>query len=242
MPRRLIVRFLGWGLLLGVAGCSRPALMTTAETASPRVARAQSEGEEADLSRRKPDTQGPGFRFPEDPGGVLLAKTLAPAGSLDPRAGHATRPQRQPPSPRLETLTMPLSASSATIVRLPERPRQPLQPRLITEETLGGFDQPTLPQVQTLPVGGRVRLSSPAASQPLPILGQSVPDRASLEDATQDAATAAALAAPLPRRTTPAPFLRLTLPDPYENRRPVGMAPLPEESGLRAGPLRPPKP
>jgi hypothetical protein len=100
------------------------------------------------------------------------------------------------------------------------------------------------PQAQVLPAGERTRVSSPDPDQPipLPILARPVPDRASLEDATTEASTAAALAGPLPRRTSPAPFLRLKLPEPYENRRPLSL-PLPEEDATpTAASPRTPKP
>lgn len=54
---------------------------------------------------------------------------------------------------------------------------------------------------------------------PLPILAQPAPDRASLDDPTRDASTAAAIAAPIPPRTRKAPFVKRTFPDPYERRR-----------------------
>jgi hypothetical protein len=50
-------------------------------------------------------------------------------------------------------------------------------------------------------------------------VGQPVSDRASLDDPTDDASSAAALSASIPARTTKAPFLKLTLPDPYDRRR-----------------------
>jgi hypothetical protein len=116
--------------------------------------------------------------------------------------------------------------------RLPaSTPSSPLRPRLILDETLGGFpDALILPQVPDFPDAGRVRVPSRDVHEPLalPIQGQPVPDRASLDDPTTDASIAAALAAPIPARTTKAPFLKLTLPDPYEHRR-TGV-PAPEES------------
>lgn len=67
----------------------------------------------------------------------------------------------------------------------------------------------------------RSRVPSPDVNQPipLPILAQPLSDRASLEDPTTSASTAAALTAPMPPRTRKAPFVNRTLPDPYERRR-----------------------
>ena len=50
----------------------------------------------------------------------------------------------------------------------------------------------------------------------------------SLEDPTQDFSTAAVLSAPLPPRSTPLPFVRLTRPEPYENKIPLTLA-IPED-------------
>jgi TolA-binding protein len=51
---------------------------------------------------------------------------------------------------------------------------------------------------------------------PLPLLGAFRPDRASLEDATAMVSLANATGPIHAQRTRPAPFLRLTVPDPYE--------------------------
>jgi hypothetical protein len=66
------------------------------------------------------------------------------------------------------------------------------------------------------------------------MLSQQIADRASLDDPTLDASTAAALAAPLPARATKAPFVKHTIPDPYEGRRSATTA-LPESSEFPVG-------
>jgi hypothetical protein len=82
-----------------------------------------------------------------------------------------------------------------------------------------------------LAAGERVRL--PAADldrpAPLPFLAQAQPDRAPLTDPTGEATLKAALAAPAPERTAPAPFLRLNLPDPFEHRNAVKLRTPPED-------------
>lgn len=127
---------------------------------------------------------------------------------------------------------LPLPPSHAALPRLPdEGKRTPLRPRLVIEETLGGLAvPPALPQQLSLPAGVRVRIPSPDVNEsiPLPILARPMPERASLEDPTLGTSTAAALAAPIPARTSKAPFLKLTLPDPYDRRRGEVLAP--EES------------
>ena len=62
----------------------------------------------------------------------------------------------------------------------------------------------------------------------LPILATPMPERASLDDPTMAASTAAVLAAPPPERTTPAPYTRMGVPDPFEHRRPLTLRVPPE--------------
>jgi hypothetical protein len=88
-----------------------------------------------------------------------------------------------------------------------------------------------------------VREASPDVNQPVPLprLARPALDRAPVEDVTAEASTAAALAAPMPQRTTPARFLKLTVPDPYEHRRPLGLPVPPEQTTPEAGSPQVPK-
>jgi hypothetical protein len=73
------------------------------------------------------------------------------------------------------------------------------------------------------PATGGVRVPSVDVNKPsgLPVLAKPSADRAPVEDVTTAASNAAVVRDTLPARTKPAPFLRLTIPEPYENRRPV---------------------
>jgi hypothetical protein len=123
--------------------------------------------------------------------------------------------------------------------------RKPLCPYLVSPEDL---DQPQervqLPEDRLLPATERARADSTDVNEPapLPVLAQPAADRASLEDPTADASTAAALAASMPRRLMPAPFLRLAVPEPYENRRPLTLAPPAEPTDPITATPRPPGP
>ena len=82
-----------------------------------------------------------------------------------------------------------------------------------------------------LPAGPKIGWPSQDVNQPipLPILARQVTDRASLDDPSGEASLVAALAPTVPDRTTPAPFLKLNLPDPFEHRNAVRLrTPLPE--------------
>ncbi len=90
------------------------------------------------------------------------------------------------------------------------------------------------PAAVKLPAAPKMAWPSPDINQPipLPILARPVVDRASLDDPSGDASQAAALASTIPDRTTPAPFLRLNLPDPFEHRNTVRLRTPPPEINL----------
>ena len=207
------------GLLVALLGCSRSAVVMAPEGAS--------HGDEPDapaVARGKADSSaGTPFAFPEDEGGVLLAKVLPPKQPETSQLDRAKPPSHPSASLQMKPPALPLPPSHAAMPRLPAAIKPvPLQPRLVLDETPGGLpDTPVLPELPTLPDGGRVRVSSVDVNQPipLPVLAQPVSDRASLDDPTADASVSAALTAPIPSRTTKAPFLKRTLPDPYDHRR-----------------------
>src|SRR5262249_31939385 len=149
-------------------------------------------------------------------------------GPLDRKGLEASLPPLAPDLPR----------SAVTPSAPPARPRPlPEEPPLVRS-----FFDPLMPQALTLPAGAGVRLPSLALDRPppLPILAQPQPDRASLEGPTAAFSVGAALAAPLPERSTPAPFIRLVIPDPFEHHQALrGKTPPPEE---RVPPIAAPLP
>jgi hypothetical protein len=93
-------------------------------------------------------------------------------------------------------------------------------------------EDPQPPRKEKLPAAKLPRVPAPDLNQPvpLPVLARPQADRAPLTDPTGDASLAAALAQPVPVRTTPAPPLRLNLPDPFENHQVARVrTPPPEE-------------
>jgi hypothetical protein len=249
MTSRSAVRWgtLGFaGLVLALAGCSRPAVVAVPEG----VADVTPDRNPAPAGRGNGDKEEePGglFPFPRDVGGALLAKVLppAPAGASEERA---TRPRPRPAPRSLEVRSDPLPPPNAAgvVPALPAQGKKPaLLPRLVSEEALvGASERVALPEETVLPAWDRPRVPSPDVNEPLalPILAQAVPDREPLEDPTGDASTAAALAAPLPPRVIPAPFLRLSIPDPYELRRPLTLLAPPEAADPHTSTPQTPKP
>jgi hypothetical protein len=227
-------------LLCCLTGCSRPAVVVSAEASSPvLVAR----GQEEDSAKEAPPDEAP-FRLPNDRGGELLAKVLPPQDYRHPTAERAEGPRRLPPS-SIESPTVDLPPNPTAIPRLPpDSNHKPLQPRLTVEETLVGQRDPVLPHSQSLWAPERTRAASVDVHLPLPlpILAVPVSDRASLADPTTEASTAIAVSASMPQRTRPAPYVRMALPDPFENRKPLSLPTPPEETTPVAATPKPPKP
>lgn len=221
---RLLAPICCGGILVALLGCSRSAVVVAPEGtthAEETVARGKAEPP-AETS----------FAFPDDAAGVLLAKELAPRESRASRLDRLDAPRLPSVSARSDSFVPPLPPSRAAMPRFSFSDKTtPSRPRFVSDEVQGvlpdGIDRPKAPP---LPDAGRVRVSSPDVHEPiaLPILGHPVPDRVSLDDPTMAASTAAAVAAPMPARTAKAPFLRLTLLDPYGGRR--SDVPAPEES------------
>jgi tetratricopeptide (TPR) repeat protein len=94
-------------------------------------------------------------------------------------------------------------------------------------------------------LAGAVSLLAPELKQPLPQdpLGeQRSTDAGVFESQLEEACQAAVLARPLVLRPVPAPWVRLQLPDPFEHRCAVDVAPSPPEQLPPGGRLRLPKP
>jgi hypothetical protein len=242
-------RFIGYAaLLLASFGCSRSALTIMPQNGGAEAAKPRAAAQDASRPTREPESPpGDGFRFPDDQGGQLLGKLLTPSAK-GPGEEDRSRPHQFPRSTAVETPSLPLPHGQPEVARLPlARPKTKPRPGPLPEgPPLSGYhDTPPPPEPQRLPAGERVRLPSEDVDRPvpLPLLGQASPDRAPLDDPTAEASQAAALAAAMPQRTTPAPFLKLTLPDPFENRQVVRLPALPPEvpTPVAAAP-RPPKP
>ena len=236
-----------WLLCLSLAGaavgtgCGRPAVVAPPGDNLSAAEPTPHSAKDADK-----DAEAPPFHFPDDAGGVLLAKVLPPTevkGALD--ASNAG-PRRLPTPTGLDAPPLNLPPSQALPPRAPaERNRKPLAPHLTVDETLGlNRNDPLPPQPRGFAVGDRIRLPSVDANQPdpLPILARPTVDRASLDDPTIEASAEAATAALMPQRTKAIPYFRVTLPDPYDNRRPLSFPVPADDGGPRTGTVHPPKP
>lgn len=226
-------------LLITQTGCSKRTGVSIAQN---------SEAAQDPKIAAKDDRPAGSFAFPDDKGGKLLAELLTtaggsdgtPAGKRDKRAmplplkGPAAleHPDMQPP----QTGASP-GLPSATLTPKPV----PVKPHSLPEEApllRYSLDAVTIPRRDDLPAGPRTRIDSIDVDKPtgIPILAQPVPDRASLEDPSKNMSTLSALAVILPERNGPTPFLKLTLPDPFENSQTVRLRTLPAEEATPTSP------
>src|SRR5205823_1983199 len=93
--------------------------------------------------------------------------------------------------------------------------------------------EPLIPERPQMPAGELVHVASVNLNGPLPlpIMGLPVREPSSSDDATSEFSLSVALAATPPWRTNLAPFIRLSIPDPFEHH-PAARLPveLPESS------------
>jgi hypothetical protein len=234
------------GLLLALAGCGRTSVTINPAGAAAADEQSRPAAKEAPREGTKGEAAGDGFHFADDSGGELEGKLLAPP--VRPAPGEdRTGPHRFARSSAVESPRLPLPPTRLEPVRLPAPKASGLtRPGPLPEgiPLVSYYGTPEPPEAPRLAAGEPVREPSADVNRPLPLplLGQETPDRVPLDDPTAEASLAAALAAPLPQRTTPAPFLRLGVPDPFENRRTVRLpAPVEEPAApVAASPRTPP--
>jgi hypothetical protein len=194
------------------------------------IVRAQADDEPKDAPKKEAEQ---GFRFPDDKGGQMLAKVLPPADKAPAPDDNVTSgPKRLPGAPALEQPFVPLPPVQGPVPRLPaNRKGTSLRPRPLPDELPLTGSRAEPPQKQRFFAGDRVRLPGPDVNQPaeLPTLAVPAPDPTLLEDPTADFSAFAAQAATMPARAAPAPFVKLSLPDPFENRNAVRLREVPPE-------------
>ncbi len=220
-----------------LVGCSRRTPAVAIAPAMPTVVRAAPEVEK-EKQPPAPESQQevkPDGRFDGDRGTKLVGELLRPSEhAFTTEAQQARGPRPLPGLTALERPQLPLPAFNGELPRFLVNPMNPsLRPDSLVESLhLDRYrDDPRAPLRERLPSAGPVWLPSLdlSAPVPLPILAAPVADRAPLGDPTPKVSLAAVLAQPVPVRTTPAPFVRLNLPDPFEHAQTVRLHSTPEE-------------
>jgi hypothetical protein len=212
------------GLAVCSAGCGQspppqevaavPVIADPAESATPDQVPAK-----ADPS---PATDGRTFPFPDDAGGKVLAKSLAPAAPPPMPVADKTGPRERRLPAFLDGPLPALPAAAVHVPRLPVPVGKEVRPVALAERVppdLGGRVQ-RLPERVELPTGPLVRQDGRDVSKPaeLPILSnRPVPDRAPLTDPTVEFTAKSVISLSLPLRSVQVGFLRIPLPDPFEH-------------------------
>ena len=161
------------------------------------------------------------FAFPTDAGGTALAKSLAPAHPPATALARSGPRDRKLPD-GLIVPTAPTPDPTGTMPRLSQSSASTIRPASLPERVPANFGGRflDLPPRAELPVGPLTRTESRDSARPpdLPHLAtRPVPDRAPLADPTVEFTAASVISAVLPLRVSPAPFLRINLPDPFEH-------------------------
>lgn len=223
-----------------LAGCL---LVTQAGCGSKRSVTIEQHSEAAGQVAAKDEKSG-GAVYPEDRGGRLLGELLTPPKSAPAQVARDSGPKKLPGVAALEhpDLRVPLSladpglpSANLTPKSAPVRPHSlPDEPPL-TRNTLEGIPAP---RREELPAGPTVRIDGLDVDRPtaVPMLAVPVGDRASLDDPTRDYSTSLALNVVVPERTGPIPFIKLTLPDPFEHSATVRLRTPPAEEATPTSP------
>ena len=210
------------GLTLCLGGCG---VRVPVEDPKPQRAVAAPVQSEAKPGKAVPAAPGPaqaaaGFPFPRDRAGKLVAATLQPAEKGFAWRSAERRPWRGPR--HLEHPEVTLPPYRGDVVRLsPAVARGAVRPAALPEGPPLAHEQTDArpPEDLRLPAPALARLPAPNVEEPppLPFLSGAQPDRPALTDPTGPASIDATLAGVVPVRTTPAPFERLNIPDPFEH-------------------------
>jgi hypothetical protein len=221
--RRLTVGLLGFSVavLLSLEGCASDKL-SSSDGDVRRVSAAQDREKSND---QKKEEAGEPFKLPDDRAGRLLGQVLPPRTQQGPLRRHDRPAPPTVPAPKFVEPAAPLPQGTALVSRAPAPTRKNvLRPRLVLDESFdGSLDEPVLPRSPSFEAQKPTHVQSEDVSipAPLPILAQPTVDRVGADDFTTEASTEAVLSAPLPRRTSPAPFVKGGVPEPFENRKPL---------------------
>lgn len=219
------------GTAIGVLGCNQsspPAVVATPVTAEESSDRPKTQpvpkniGDVIAEKNEGPIKDGATFAFPDDAGGEALAKTLTPrVPNPMPASARPARKERVLPQ-YLDAPSPTLADASDAMPRLPLPSAKPARPTPLPDRVpveLGALI-PQLPPRAELQTGPLTRQESRDISKPaeLPQLSQRpVADRAPLTDPTLEFTAQSVISTMLPLRIDPTGFIRINLPDPFEN-------------------------
>ncbi len=221
MIRRIINHAVFGVLTVGIAtGCGKADAPGSSVGLQP-IAVASEQAGVKEETKAAPLAAGAAFNFPADEGGKILGRILPPGppAPLGPLPAKAQSERILPGSLAAPDATrLPASLSPRLY---PQPPRQALRPSPLPDRIPIDLASRELdrPGTIVLPVGGLTKIDALDVKSPvaLPILARPTADRASLEDPTAEFTARSIINDNLPLRVTLAMFVKVNLPDPFEN-------------------------
>ena len=157
----------------------------------------------------------------DDPAGSV-DRLLQPTAPKPLAADYRSQPTRRAGLALLEQAELMPAAGSLKPIELPAFRRAILVPRLMRDAIPLAYDtaDPILPQRIELPATRLIRTPSRDVNLPLdlPVQATYRLDRASLDDPTMEYSVQQAQGGEIRQREKKAPFVRVNLPEPFENR------------------------
>ncbi len=214
MPRRLTCWLLP--LAVGVAGCgSQPVPTQPHEPVA--VTPALVTPADPPPTKPTPDPTRPAdppVTLPADLGGQAVEKALAKPDAL----------QVDPPTAKPKAYSSRLDRGEVPLPTPPLRPFAPSPPVIASAKPTPPRERPLLdrtpPELPQGKLADRPLAKAPSPPNPgaadVPGRSPQQPDRVSLDDPTADLTAGRVIQTPLPLATAELPFLRLTIPDPFE--------------------------
>lgn len=158
---------------------------------------------------------GPPVVLPDDTGGKAVAKALVLPPPLPPEAASANTPA--PYSSAVDRGELPLPSVAPMPFSRVEPKASAVKPSSPAEKPLPATQFATLPEGQA---SGRplAKTAAPpnARAADVPMNAWRQGDRPPLEDPTVELSAGRVIDTPLPRQTAGFPFLRMTIPNPFE--------------------------
>jgi hypothetical protein len=168
----------------------------------------------------EPPAPSPGFEYPADLAGRVVARAVAPDLPALPspeRFGRSPKPRPIPGRLLDPEATPPVRHTLPPVWPSPAGRVRPLPPRERVPIDLGSGAE-AVPARPTFPIAAGIDTRAPDVGKPpaLPRLGRPFSERESLDDPAADLGHAAITGPPIRVKPDPAVFLRVTLPDPFE--------------------------
>jgi len=226
-PRRVLIGVASIAALhLMVMGCARQHKLEVADDSPAKVDQAVANSQQVqslDEAAVDLEANSETFHFPDDRGGKLLADELSPSETKAKPAERDSRQVQLPTPESLEHINLRLPPIQAASPRPAVETSLPMTRKTALPEELPLYAhraESASPERTELPAGERVRVPLPLLNEPIPLpyVAEKVKEPATVDDGPNDFSLAAALTPLSLRRDNPAPFLRLTIPDPFEYR------------------------